>query len=90
VPTVAEALNLPTFEGGNWLGVLAPAGTPGDVVATLNKAFAEAIQSPDVKEKLTSLGWTTIAGTPDAFAAAIKSDLSRWAEAFKASGSGKP
>jgi len=89
VPTVAEALNLPAFEGGNWLGVLAPAGTPNDVVAALNKAFAEAIQAPEIKDKLATLGWTPIASSPEQFAANIKHDLSRWADTFKASG-GKP
>ena len=86
VPTVAEALNLPTFEGGNWLGVLAPAGLPPDIAATLNKAFVDAINAPDVKERLGALGWTPIGNTSDQFAAVIKSDLARWAEAFKAGG----
>lgn len=90
VPTVAEALNLPSFEGGNWLGVLAPANTPKDIVATLNKAFVEAIQSPEVKEKLNSLGWTPIASTPDDFVAVIKGDLARWADTAKAGGMAKP
>ncbi|MEO8753791.1 MAG: tripartite tricarboxylate transporter substrate binding protein [Casimicrobiaceae bacterium] len=85
LPTVAEALNLPGFEGGNWLGVLAPAGTPKEVVDRLNAAFVEAINSTDVKERLANLGWTTIASTPDAFAGVIRNDLARWAEAFKGS-----
>jgi len=89
VPTVAEALGLPTFEGGNWLGVLAPAGLAPDVAATLNKAFVDAVNAPDVRERLASLGWTPIGNTSEQFAAVIKSDLARWAEAFKAGG-GKP
>jgi tripartite-type tricarboxylate transporter receptor subunit TctC len=89
VPTVAEALNLPTFEGGNWLGVLAPAGLPADVTATLNKAFVEAVNAPDVKERLTSLGWTPIGNSSEQFATVIKGDMTRWAETFKTSG-GKP
>ena len=89
VPTVAEALNLPTFEGGNWLGVLAPSATPTDVVAALNKAFAGAINAPDVRAKLAELGWTPIANSPEQFASVIKNDLARWSDTFKASG-GKP
>jgi tripartite-type tricarboxylate transporter receptor subunit TctC len=83
VPTVAEALNLPGFEGGNWLGVLAPAGTPKDIVDKLNKAFADSINSPDIKERLAGMGWTPIAGTPDAFGTVIRGDLKRWAETLK-------
>ena len=79
VPTIAEAANLPNFEGSDWLGVLAPKGTPKEVVDKLNKAFVEAIQSEEVKGELTKRGWSLIGNSPDEFAKVIADETARWA-----------
>jgi tripartite-type tricarboxylate transporter receptor subunit TctC len=83
VPTVAEVINTPSFEGGTWLGVLAPAKTPKAVVDKLNAAFAAAMRSDEVRERLSGQGWTVIASSPDTLGNVIRSDLDRWAQATK-------
>ncbi|HTK02957.1 MAG TPA: tripartite tricarboxylate transporter substrate-binding protein [Bordetella sp.] len=83
VPTVAEAIGYPSFEGGTWLGVLAPAGTPAAVVDKVNGAIAYALQTTEVQQQLSAQGWTVIASTPQVFDKVLRSDLDRWAEALK-------
>ena len=65
---------------------MAPAHTPKDVIATLNRALAAALDDPDVKTSLAALGVDVIGGTPEEFAAYIKSEIPKWAAIIKASG----
>jgi tripartite-type tricarboxylate transporter receptor subunit TctC len=85
VPTIAEA-GLKGYDVSNWLGVLAPAGTPGDVVATLNAAIGRAMATPALREQLFKLGIEPTFSTPQEFAALIRTDLPKWAEIVKKSG----
>lgn len=85
VPTVAES-GFKDFEASTWFGFVAPAGTPREIITLLNTELNKALQSPDVKQKLSDQGADVLGGTPDAFAATIKSDLARWAPIIKASG----
>jgi len=86
VPTVAEAGPLPGFEASSWFGLLAPAGTPTDVVARLQQETARALNSPAVKERLLAQGAIPGGNTPAEFAALIDAEITKWAAVVKASG----
>ena len=85
VPTIAES-GLPGYEVINWYGVLAPAGTPKDIVARLNGEIRRILSLPDVRERLAAQGAETITSTPQEFAAYIKSETEKWAKVVKFSG----
>jgi tripartite-type tricarboxylate transporter receptor subunit TctC len=85
VPTIAE-LGFPGFEATTWHGLIAPAGTPKDVVATLHRAAVAALTDADVRKALTDLGVDVVANTPEDFRAYIKSEIPKWAAIVKASG----
>ena len=85
LPTVAE-LGLPGFDATTWHGLVAPAGTPRDVIATLNRATVQALRDPDTLRQLHDLGVEVNSSTPDEFAAYIKAEIPKWAAVVKASG----
>ncbi|MBK5957262.1 LacI family transcriptional regulator [Rhodoplanes elegans] len=85
VPTTAEA-GFPQIEAENWYGMVAPAATPPAVVAKLHKAAVEAMQSPEVKEKLAAQGAVLVGDTPEAFAAYIASEIEKWRKVVVAAG----
>ena len=85
VPTVAES-GFKGFEAVTWFGFVAPAGVPKDVVTRLNVEINKALQSADVKKKLGDQGADVLGGSPEQFAALIKSDIARWAPIIKESG----
>jgi len=84
VPTIAETL--PGFEIDTWWGLIAPAGTPTDLVAKLNAAFVAALQSPDTKARFGQLMAEPVPSTPEQFAALIQRELTRYESVVKASG----
>ncbi|MDP2020901.1 MAG: tripartite tricarboxylate transporter substrate binding protein [Hydrogenophaga sp.] len=86
LPTVAEAGALPGFEASSWFGLLAPAGTPPEIVNRLQQETAKALNLPAVKERLLSLGAIPGGDTPQAFARQIDAEISKWAAVVKASG----
>lgn len=86
LPTVAEAAPLPGFEAIEWQGVMLPAGTPRDVIARLNQAFAKVTSMPEVKEKVAALGSDLVSGTPEEYAAFLKRELATWSKVVKAVG----
>jgi tripartite-type tricarboxylate transporter receptor subunit TctC len=85
VPTTAEA-GMPDLKIENWYGLVAPAGTPAAIVATLNKAATEAMRDPQVKEKLASQGAELIGGSPEHFHDFIGTETQRWAKVIKDAG----
>jgi len=85
VPTLAEA-GIKGAEAVTWFGFLAPAATPKDVIAKLNAAFNKALQEPALRKKLGDEGADPVGGTPEQFAALIKSDIPRWGKVVKDSG----
>ena len=85
LPTVAES-GVPGYEVGSWYGLLVPAGTPEAIVNKLNTTVVDIIRTPEVNDKLLSLGATPVGGTPEEFAAHIRSELDKWAEVIKKSG----
>jgi tripartite-type tricarboxylate transporter receptor subunit TctC len=85
VPTIAE-LGFPGFEATTWHALVAPAGTPPDVIATLHGAAVAALNDPDVRKALTDLGVDVVANTPAEFRAYLKAEIPKWAAIVKASG----
>ena len=77
VPTVAEAIGKP-FESYSWFGLMAPAGTPADVVQKLTDALAAGARDPGVIKEMESLGLEPVGGTSQAFAQSIRADLDKW------------
>jgi len=88
VPTVEEAGGpaLKGFEASSWFGLLAPAGTPPDVVQRIQQEVAKALASPAVKERLLAQGAIPGGNTPAEFAGLIDSEHRKWAQVVKASG----
>lgn len=82
VPTVAES-GVPGFEAAGWNGIVAPAGTPPDIINRLNAVINEALQSPDLHERLVQQGVQVDLKTPAQFAAMISHEISKWAGVIK-------
>ena len=85
IPTMDEA-GLPGFEATTWHGLVAPAGTPKNIIETLHRAVVEALKDPDVAQKLANLGIDPVGSAPDEFGAYIKAEIPKWAAVIKASG----
>jgi tripartite-type tricarboxylate transporter receptor subunit TctC len=85
VPTMIES-GLPELTLDFWAGMLAPAGTPADVVAKLNAAINETLRSPEMAASMTKLGLDAKIGTPQDFAAFIKDEMPKWAVIVRSSG----
>lgn len=83
VPTIAEAA-LPGFEIRSWFGLLAPAGTPKPIIDRLNTETVKVLNRPDIKSTLAASGLEAMPGTPDQFAAYIKSEIARFTKIAKA------
>jgi tripartite-type tricarboxylate transporter receptor subunit TctC len=84
VPALAE-LGYPGFEATNWYGLLAPAGTASRVVQRLHDETVRALASPKLHDKLTGLGLEVIGNSPEDFAAAIRTEIPKWASVIKLS-----
>jgi tripartite-type tricarboxylate transporter receptor subunit TctC len=85
IPTIDE-LGIKNFDATTWHGLVAPARTPKDIVATLNQALVATLDDPAVKKSLGDLGVDIIGGTPEDFAAYIRSEIPKWTAIIKASG----
>ena len=85
LPTIAES-GLPGYEMSGWFGTVAPAGTPGAVVATLNREYVRALHSPEVRERLESFGFEIVGNTPEEFASRMRSESQRLARVIRESG----
>lgn len=85
VPTIAEAA-LPGYEATAWFGVVAPAGTPKDVIDRLNRDVVGILNTPEIRERLTAQGATPSPQTPEEFSRFIKSEMVKWAKVVKATG----
>ena len=85
IPTVAES-GLPGYEATAWQGVLAPAGTPRDVIVKLNTEMVRIINQPDVRKQLGDQGYEPAGNSPEQFAEYIKSEIAKWTRVIKAAG----
>jgi tripartite-type tricarboxylate transporter receptor subunit TctC len=84
-PTVAES-GLPGYEAVSWYGVLAPAGTPRDIVTRLNTEVVRALKLPEVRQLMLAQGAEPVSESPEQFAALIKSDIAKWGDVVRKSG----
>jgi tripartite-type tricarboxylate transporter receptor subunit TctC len=85
VPTIAEA-GVKGFEASSWFGLLAPAGTPADIVNRIQQEAAKALGTPELKERLLAQGAIPSGMKPSEFAAYIAAETAKWAQVVKASG----
>jgi len=86
VPTLAES-GLNGFEQtAPWVGLISPAGTPVAIVNRLNEEINKSLAKPETKERLRTLGATTVGGSPADFAEFLKKDYERWSRVIKAAG----
>lgn len=84
-PTLAES-GLPGYQYGAWIGVLAPAGTPGRVVQRLNAELVKAVRSPEGRAWVESQGGVAVGDSPEEFAAYIREEHARWGELIREAG----
>jgi tripartite-type tricarboxylate transporter receptor subunit TctC len=85
IPTIAEA-GVPGYVSDTWYGLLAPAKTPKDIIAKLHAAAVKALNSPEVRDRLTRLGAEPVGDSPDDFAKLLAKEQTVWAKVVKASG----
>jgi tripartite-type tricarboxylate transporter receptor subunit TctC len=85
VATVDE-LGIKGFDATTWHGLVAPAGTPDEIVEKLHRATVEALGDAEVRRTLGELGVDIVGGTPEEFSGYIKSEIPKWAAVIKASG----
>ena len=84
-PTMIEA-GVADFEATSWFGLLAPVGTPSEIVTKLHHEAVRIVSSPDMREKFALIGLDVVTDAPDAFAAIIRSDTLKWAKVIKEAG----
>jgi len=84
-PTMVEA-GVADFEATSWFGLLAPVGTPSEIVTKLHHEAVRIVSSPDMREKFALIGLDVVGDAPDAFAAIIRSDTLKWAKVIKEAG----
>jgi len=85
IPTIAEQ-GLPGYEALSWFVLMAPAGTPRDIVNRLSVETTRVLQMPDVRERLRAQGVEPVGGTPDEASAWLKRDYQRWGEVIRKTG----
>jgi tripartite-type tricarboxylate transporter receptor subunit TctC len=85
LPTIAES-GLKGYESNQWYGVLAPIGTPADILNQLNSHIVKIMQSAEMKSRMTSDGLVAVGSTRERFAAHIKTEIAKWAKVIRQSG----
>ena len=85
VPTINES-GYKGFDAVTWFGLLAPRGTPAEVVARLNAEFNKALKDPELRKRLADEGADPAGGTPEQFGALIRDDIPRWGKVVRDSG----
>ena len=85
LPTMAE-VGIPNAEANTFFGVVAPAGTPASIIATLNQAINEGMKSPEIQTLIANLGSESKPNSPEEFAAYIAIQNGKWVEVGKAAG----
>jgi len=81
VPTVGETLR--GYEVVNWFGLVVPAGTPRDIVTRLHAEILKILRTPEIHDRLVSLGSDPVGSTPEEFGAFMKSETAKWARVIK-------
>jgi tripartite-type tricarboxylate transporter receptor subunit TctC len=83
VPTIAEA-GVPGFEGGGFLGLAAPAGTPREAISALNAAALKSLAAPEVNERLNALASPPVGEAPEYFGRFLRGEIDKWARVIRA------
>lgn len=89
LPTIAEAgkaLGLSSFSVNTWFGLFGPSKLPADVTQRIHRAFVDALESPELKARITALVVESAASTPEQFGAFVKAELAKYERIVKASG----
>jgi tripartite-type tricarboxylate transporter receptor subunit TctC len=86
LPMLAAEAGLPGFDVVIWQGLVAPAGTPSDIIAKLNQEILRIYALPDVRERIAAAGLDPVTSTPPEFTAFIRSESERWGKAIKEAG----
>jgi tripartite-type tricarboxylate transporter receptor subunit TctC len=84
LPTIAETV--PGYEAIIWYGLGAPQGTPAEIIGKLNREINAGLASPKIKSRLADLGSTPLAVNPEQFGAFVKSEIEKWEQVIKLSG----
>jgi tripartite-type tricarboxylate transporter receptor subunit TctC len=84
IPTIAETL--PGYEADSWTGFFVPTGTPADIISRIHAEVARISQLPEIRERLTGLGFEVVGSSPEAFAALIKNDTARLGKVIRDAG----
>jgi tripartite-type tricarboxylate transporter receptor subunit TctC len=82
LPTIAEA-GLPGYQANSWAGVMAPAGTPKEIVQKLNADLVKALSQPDVRNRLLQSGAEPMPSTPEEFGKFLKAEITKWGKLVK-------
>lgn len=85
LPTISEA-GVPGFEVSTWSGIAVPLGVAKPIVARLNAEINQVLASPPMKEKIATLGYELVGGTPEQFDAFVKKETAKWADVIKRTG----
>ena len=85
VPTVAES-GFPGFSAVSWFGLSAPAGTPKEIIQKLHEATVKAMNVPEIRNRLQSVGFVVVANSPQQFGEFVATEIAQWSKAAKASG----
>lgn len=83
IPTIKEATGM-EFEVGSWIGLLAPAGTPHEIVEKLQRTIAKRMTTPEIRQRMLVQGTEVVASTPEEFSALIAADNAKWEKVIKA------
>ena len=86
LPTIEEAAGLKGFEASSWFGLMAPAGTPVDIINRVQQEVAKSLNTPAIKEKMLAQGAIPSGNTPAQFLTFIESEHKKWAQVVKISG----
>jgi tripartite-type tricarboxylate transporter receptor subunit TctC len=82
IPTLVESgVNV---VGGTWVGILAPAGTPREIVATLNRSIANVVKRQDIHDKIVQVGIDPVGNTPEQFTQFLRDEIAKWGKVIKA------
>jgi tripartite-type tricarboxylate transporter receptor subunit TctC len=85
MPTLNEA-GVPGYEASGWFGLLAPAGTPPEIVRRLNSEIVKGLASSDLRQRLAGLGGEVAGGTPERFAAHLRQEITKWGKVIRSIG----
>jgi len=85
IPTMAEA-GFPDVDGATWTAVVAPAGTPRDIIAQLNRLIVADLAQPDVRDKLAAMAYVPIGNSPEQCTAFFKEEMAKWSKVIKDAG----